>query len=420
MSGSASVMCTCASIKPGITYFPPKSRTCASFGAGLLPLGYTAVMRSPSIAMVMSRCTAEPVPSISPTCVSSSGLGAAASAGNANRHSNSGRMRFMEPSPKDPPRINGNASGPASCHAQPNGCVSSIAALTCNFMVACACQRRPDELEYRPHRKAGLVESPARTRVARAQRSGAVRHVVWRPLRWSVRRGRAADRKNRADPGRRRSRRDADALRRHAVRMDRRTDRADATHRVPLAPVRHRQGHRLLARTDDADRVRAARRARWHPADRHRIGLRQAAAGAPCESLRSERRRLDAPDAVDPEISGPAMTPKMRKPRSSIALHAPVFAALGDPTRLRLVAALCAGGALSIAQLTTGTAITRQAVTKHLEVLAEAGLVRDVRQGRERLWELEPSRIGEARRALDFISEQWDQALQRLKALVEK
>jgi DNA-binding transcriptional ArsR family regulator len=114
------------------------------------------------------------------------------------------------------------------------------------------------------------------------------------------------------------------------------------------------------------------------------------------------------------------MTPKMRKPRSSIALHAPVFAALGDPTRLRLVAALCAGGALSIAQLTTGTAITRQAVTKHLEVLAEAGLVRDVRQGRERLWELEPSRIGEARRALDFISEQWDQALQRLKALVEK
>ena len=113
------------------------------------------------------------------------------------------------------------------------------------------------------------------------------------------------------------------------------------------------------------------------------------------------------------------MTPKMRKPRS-IALHAPVFAALGDPTRLRLVAALCAGGALSIAQLTTGTAITRQAVTKHLEVLADAGLVRDVRQGRERLWELEPSRIDEARHALDAISEQWDQALQRLKALVEK
>ncbi|WIG55471.1 MAG: Transcriptional regulator, ArsR family [Rhodanobacteraceae bacterium] len=111
-----------------------------------------------------------------------------------------------------------------------------------------------------------------------------------------------------------------------------------------------------------------------------------------------------------------------RAVRKQPALHksAPVFAALGDPTRLRLVAALCAGGALSIAQLTAGTAITRQAVTKHLEVLADAGLVRDVRQGRERLWELEPARIGEARRALDAIAAQWDQALQRLKALVEK
>lgn len=111
----------------------------------------------------------------------------------------------------------------------------------------------------------------------------------------------------------------------------------------------------------------------------------------------------------------------MRKTKQP-ALHksAPVFAALGDPTRLRLVAALCAGGALSIAQLTTGTAITRQAVTKHLEVLAGAGLVRDIRQGRERLWELEPTRIDEARRALDAIAQQWDQALQRLKTFVEK
>lgn len=98
---------------------------------------------------------------------------------------------------------------------------------------------------------------------------------------------------------------------------------------------------------------------------------------------------------------------------------APVFAALGDPTRLRLLAALCAGGALSIAQLTTGTAITRQAVTKHLQVLADAGLVRDSWQGRERQWELEPSRLDEARRALDAIAAQWDQALARLKRFVE-
>lgn len=99
---------------------------------------------------------------------------------------------------------------------------------------------------------------------------------------------------------------------------------------------------------------------------------------------------------------------------------APVFAALGDPTRLRLLAALCAGGALSIAQLTAGTAITRQAVTKHLQVLADAGLVRNDWQGRERLWELEPSRLAEARRALDAIATQWDQALARLKRLVER
>ena len=99
---------------------------------------------------------------------------------------------------------------------------------------------------------------------------------------------------------------------------------------------------------------------------------------------------------------------------------APVFAALGDATRLRLLAALCAGGALSIAQLTTGTAITRQAVTKHLQVLAAAGLVRDSRQGRERRWELEPSRLAEARRALDAIAAQRDQALARLKHLVER
>ncbi|GAB3792235.1 ArsR/SmtB family transcription factor [Dyella agri] len=98
---------------------------------------------------------------------------------------------------------------------------------------------------------------------------------------------------------------------------------------------------------------------------------------------------------------------------------APVFAALGDPTRLRLLATLCAGGALSIAQLTAGTAITRQAVTKHLQMLAGAGLVRDSWQGRQRLWELEPSRLDEARRALDAIAAQWDQALARLKRHVE-
>jgi DNA-binding transcriptional ArsR family regulator len=96
-----------------------------------------------------------------------------------------------------------------------------------------------------------------------------------------------------------------------------------------------------------------------------------------------------------------------------------VFAALGDPTRLRLVSLLCAGGLLSIAQLSAGTAITRQGVTKHLQVLAEAGLVRDQRCGRERRWQLAPERIDEARRSLDAIGRQWESALGRLKTFVE-
>jgi len=105
--------------------------------------------------------------------------------------------------------------------------------------------------------------------------------------------------------------------------------------------------------------------------------------------------------------------------RMTLRRISPVFAALGDETRLRIIAALCAGGALSIAQLTAGTAITRQAVTKHLHVLAQAGLVRDIRQGRERRWEFEPSKVEEARRSLEVISRQWDQRLARLKAYVE-
>lgn len=98
---------------------------------------------------------------------------------------------------------------------------------------------------------------------------------------------------------------------------------------------------------------------------------------------------------------------------------APVFAALGDETRLRLIAVLCAGGAMSIAQLTSGTQITRQAVTKHLQVLADAGLVRDVKSGRERLWEFELEKLEEARHSLEMIAQQWDHALLQLKRAVE-
>src|SRR5258708_429870 len=98
---------------------------------------------------------------------------------------------------------------------------------------------------------------------------------------------------------------------------------------------------------------------------------------------------------------------------------AAVFAALGDQTRLRLIAVLCAGGAMSIAQLTAGTDITRQGVTKHLHILAHAGLVHDVKVGRERRWQFDPSQIEAARRSLDLISQQWDHALASLKLAVE-
>ena len=114
--------------------------------------------------------------------------------------------------------------------------------------------------------------------------------------------------------------------------------------------------------------------------------------------------------------------PSRKAPPKNLSLRnsAPIFAALGDETRLRLIAVLCAGGAVSIAQLTSGTEITRQAVRKHLQVLAEAGLVRDIKVGRERLWEFEPMQLEEARRSLDVIARQWDHALAKLKVTVER
>jgi DNA-binding transcriptional ArsR family regulator len=108
-------------------------------------------------------------------------------------------------------------------------------------------------------------------------------------------------------------------------------------------------------------------------------------------------------------------------PKSSeLRKSAPIFSALGDETRLRLIALLGAGGAMSIAQLTSGTDITRQAVTKHLQVLANARLVRDFKVGRERLWEFEAARLEEARRSLEVIAQQWDHALMQLKLAVER
>lgn len=98
---------------------------------------------------------------------------------------------------------------------------------------------------------------------------------------------------------------------------------------------------------------------------------------------------------------------------------APLFAALGDEVRLRLVARLCDEGPLSITRLTAGSRVTRQAITKHLRVMESAGLVRSRRRGRESVWQLEQQRLRVARRYLDIISKQWDEALGRLREFVE-
>jgi DNA-binding transcriptional ArsR family regulator len=104
---------------------------------------------------------------------------------------------------------------------------------------------------------------------------------------------------------------------------------------------------------------------------------------------------------------------------AQLARSAPLFAALGDETRLVIVSRLSSGEALSIVRLADGTGVTRQAVTKHLLVLAAAGLVRSERAGRERMWALEPEPLRDAQRSLESVSAQWDAALGRLKAFVE-
>ena len=113
----------------------------------------------------------------------------------------------------------------------------------------------------------------------------------------------------------------------------------------------------------------------------------------------------------------------MSRRRSAAALKladaAPVFAALGDATRLTLVGRLSVEGPLSITRLSEGTGVTRQAITRHLDALGDAGLVHDAWRGRERVFELDQKRLEYARRYLDQISAQWDDAAERLRAFVE-
>ena len=114
------------------------------------------------------------------------------------------------------------------------------------------------------------------------------------------------------------------------------------------------------------------------------------------------------------------MTRTLTSAAAKLAEAAPVFAALGDDTRLHIVARLCGDGPLAIVQLADGASVSRQAVTKHLHALEDAGLARSSRVGRERIWELQTKRLSEARRYLDQISQEWDAALVRLRAFVEK
>lgn len=107
------------------------------------------------------------------------------------------------------------------------------------------------------------------------------------------------------------------------------------------------------------------------------------------------------------------------EPAEGLAQRAALFSALGDPTRLAVLAKLCRGEPQSIARLASGLPLSRQAVTKHLHVLEDAHVVRGLRAGRETLYALDPASIDDARRFLDDVSRLWDDALDRLKRHVE-
>lgn len=104
---------------------------------------------------------------------------------------------------------------------------------------------------------------------------------------------------------------------------------------------------------------------------------------------------------------------------SSVRAKAAVFRALGDETRLLLLTRLCSGKRYSIAELTEGTKLTRQAVTKHLRVLERVRMVHATQHGRESLFAFDPHPVIEMKEYLEFVSKQWDVALARLKHFVE-
>lgn len=115
----------------------------------------------------------------------------------------------------------------------------------------------------------------------------------------------------------------------------------------------------------------------------------------------------------------PALRGAATKRAAQLQTVAPAFAALGDPNRLRIVSRLCDDGPQSIAGLTAGSDVTRQAITKHLQTMQDAGLVRSARVGRQVVWELEPRRVAQVRAHLEQIAKDWERALSRLRTMVE-
>jgi DNA-binding transcriptional ArsR family regulator len=110
---------------------------------------------------------------------------------------------------------------------------------------------------------------------------------------------------------------------------------------------------------------------------------------------------------------------KLRTWRGHSPAFAELFATLGDATRLSLVARLSNGEPRSIAELTAGSKLTRQAITKHLRVLERAGMVRCERAGRESRFAFDPGPVEEMRSYLEMVSANWDAALGRLREFVE-
>lgn len=104
---------------------------------------------------------------------------------------------------------------------------------------------------------------------------------------------------------------------------------------------------------------------------------------------------------------------------SAVVAKAPLFDALGDPNRLRIITRLCDGGPSSTTEVTEVVAVSRQAATKHLMLLEAVGLVSSERRGRERIWRLQPQPLADASDYLTALSQRWDRAIDRLRDYVE-